>query len=133
MIQSTPHALTRLLARAWPEDDADRLINSLTADSTEHFAEDALDEVRRSMQVESAKAVVEVGFLLCNLTAGAGLSIAVVTSSLASGGWPTAAAAIALTQSVGIVGSTSEHPLARATGYGLLSAGTVLGVGLVLG
>ena len=94
--------ITRWLARAWPEDEADRTLARMTAEGIGTGDEGAIENARHALDRESAKAVLDRAFTVGNLAAGAILTVTVFTRGVNHGFVAIEALAIIAAQVAGV-------------------------------
>ena len=123
--------ITRLLARAWPEDDADRRLAQMTCEAVGKGNAHLVDQARYALDRESAKAVLDRAFTLGNLTAGFVIGITVLWRGALCETVAIEAFAIPAVQMPSVWLATHETRWVRHIGRGTLLVGTGIGMGLL--
>ena len=123
--------ITRLLARAWPEDEADRTLAAITPEAIAKGNEHLVEQAQYALDRESAKAVLDRAFLLGNLAAGCVLTTIVLGGGALRGDLPMEGFAISAVHGPGAWLATLQTDWARHIGRGALLIGTGIGIGLL--
>ena len=123
--------ITRLLARAWPEDDADRRLAAMTPKAIAKGNGHLIEQARYALDRESAKAVLDRAFMLGNLAAGCILTTIILGGGALQGDLPVEGFAISAVQGPGVWLATLETGRARHVGRAALLTGTGIGIGLL--
>ena len=123
--------ITRLLARAWPEDEVDRKLAAMTPQAIAKGNGHLIEQAQYALDKETAAAVLDRAFILGNLGAGVILTTILLRGGALQGYVPIEAFATSAVHAPGGVLATLKNKWAREIGRGLLLVGTGIGIGLL--
>ena len=123
--------ITRLLARAWPKDEADQQLAAIKPEAVAKGNGHLFEQALYALDKESAKAVLDRAFLLGNLLVGSTPTITALGDGALHGYFAIESFAITLVQVPGALLATLKNKWAREIGRGALLIRTGIGIGLL--
>ena len=123
--------ITRLLARAWPEDEVDRKLAEITPEAIAKGNGHLIEQAQYALDKETAAAVLDRAFLLSNLGVGCIVTIIVLARAVPEARVAIEALSIPTVHAAGVWLATREPERVREIGRCALLLGTGMGIGLV--